>query len=183
MAQCQHSQSSGTCCGGLEKSSFLSFSWSWILLCLGWDSWFVDWFVDCWDWEQQDSLLGAWLATSFTSLVWTVSFDFADWERHINFRHRTSGLWLLEETIKWKWNIWIALYQYIHTPVAGCKDEQHDSFLNMKSKELNSPIVAGHPSLHRVIKINAIKPQCLEEKVCGAGDNVTHRDISNQTSQ
>lgn len=64
---------SGTCDGGLENSSFLSFSCSWILLCLG----CVGWFADCWDWELASSLVNAWLETGFTSLAWTASFDFA----------------------------------------------------------------------------------------------------------
>ncbi len=72
---------SGTCDGGLEKSSFLSFSCSWILLCLGCVGWFAGWFadrfVDCWDWELTGSLVNAWLETGFISLAWTASFDFA----------------------------------------------------------------------------------------------------------
>lgn len=67
--------SSGTCDGGLEKSSFLSFSWSWSLFCLNG----AGWLAVCCDWEATGSLadIGQ---TDFRSLGWSGSFDLTGYE-------------------------------------------------------------------------------------------------------
>lgn len=62
---------SGTCDGGLEKSSFLSFSWSWSLLCLKGAVWIV---VGC-AWEVAGSPADVWQA-DFPSLSWAASLGY-----------------------------------------------------------------------------------------------------------
>lgn len=67
-----------TCVEGLERSACLSFSWSLILLCLGFwfPAWFADWLDVCWGWELGDSL-DDWLEADFASLDWDASLNFA----------------------------------------------------------------------------------------------------------
>lgn len=61
---------SGTCDGGLENSSFLSFSWSWSLFCLSG----AGWLAVCCGWEVTGSPADI-RQTDFTSLGWSGSFD------------------------------------------------------------------------------------------------------------
>lgn len=61
---------SGTCDGGLENSSFLSFSCSWSLFCLSG----AGWLAVCCGWEVTGSPADI-RQTDFTSLGWSGSFN------------------------------------------------------------------------------------------------------------
>lgn len=68
---------SATCDGGLESSSFLSFSWSWSRLCLGGAGWLA---VGC-DWAVTGSPADAW-QSAFASLGWSASLGLAGCSGH-----------------------------------------------------------------------------------------------------